>query len=341
MGNRAFAIPLDDIGYTRWNWEGDRVAFGEPGRAAAARAQVHLLSDVQRIFIATHEGAQPLQMVPTEYGDLTDTAYKQTMRDTLDLAVEVMWTGTDVVPPKITNEGADKASKLFGRKVFVWDNYPVNDLGNTSGRLLLVLYVKHQAGLSSHLSGVVANPMNQPYASKVAVFGTADFTWNDRAYDARTNGPRAMAYLTAGDPKATDALLVFGDLEHMAPTFGAPPGSLGTRTRPARRGILQGVGRGEPRRSRQGDAWLRGRHRTGPGHHPRRSRGGGLHRRREALAGRHRAVGQGDGDDAGPLEAWQARHNEKADQLLAESNDLQQRARAIRVDPARNNWRSG
>ncbi|WP_206641292.1 beta-N-acetylglucosaminidase domain-containing protein [Nonomuraea polychroma] len=37
-------------------------------------------------------------MVPTEYGDLTDTAYKQTMRATLDPAVVVMWTGTDVVP---------------------------------------------------------------------------------------------------------------------------------------------------------------------------------------------------------------------------------------------------
>ncbi|MFB7225271.1 hypothetical protein [Streptomyces sp. NPDC056227] len=42
-----------------------------------------------------------------------------------------------------------------------------------------------------------------------------------------------------------------------------------------------------------------------------------------------------------PLAAWQAGHNEKADQLLAESNDLQQWARAVRVDPARNSWSSG
>ncbi|WP_312866161.1 beta-N-acetylglucosaminidase domain-containing protein [Streptomyces boluensis] len=85
------------------------------------------------------------------------------------------------------------------RRVFVWDNYPVNDFGNTSGRLLLAPYDKREASLSEHLSGIVANPMNQPYASKVAVFGTADFTWNDRSYDARKSWPRAMSYLAGGD----------------------------------------------------------------------------------------------------------------------------------------------
>jgi hyaluronoglucosaminidase len=218
LGTRAFSIPLDDISYTRWNCEGDRAAFGAPGREAAARAQADLLNDVQRTFVATHEGTRPLQMVPTEYGDLTDTAYKRTLRKTLDPAVVVMWTGTDVVPPKITNAEAGRVSELFGRKVFVWDNYPVNDFGDTSGRLLLAPYDKREAGLSAHLSGIVANPMNQPYASKVA-----DFAWNDAAYDARTSWPRAMAHLAGGDREATDALLVFGDLEHLAPTFGATP----------------------------------------------------------------------------------------------------------------------
>ncbi|MFD7160565.1 beta-N-acetylglucosaminidase domain-containing protein [Kribbella sp. NPDC059898] len=223
LGGRAFSIPLDDISYTRWNCAGDQTKYGAPGRAAAARAQVDLLNTVQQTFIATHNGARPLQMVPTEYGDLTDTAYKQTMRATLDPAVEVMWTGTDVVPPAITNDQASKAAALFGRKVFVWDNYPVNDYGATSGRLLLAPYDKREAGLSDHLSGIVANPMNQPFASKVALFGVADFTWNDAAYDATRNWHRAMDYLAGQDPAATAALQVFGDLEHLAPTFGPNP----------------------------------------------------------------------------------------------------------------------
>ncbi|WP_425597464.1 beta-N-acetylglucosaminidase domain-containing protein [Streptomyces tendae] len=339
LGTRAFSIPLDDISYTRWNCEGDRAAYGEPGRAAAARAQVGLLNDVQRNFVAGHEGVQPLQMVPTEYGDLTDTAYKQTMRETLDPAVVVMWTGTDVVPPKITNDEADRVSTLFGRKVFVWDNYPVNDFGNTSGRLLLAPYDKREAGLSEHLSGIVANPMNQPYASKVAVFGAADFSWNDRAYDADTNWPRAMSYLAGGERAATDALLVFGDLEHLAPTFGATPWQP-QAPELARRVALFWAAWDDGRRA-EAVKGLRGYAAAVEGA-PAVIRGG--------------AVDEGFAVDAAPwldatelwgaatrtmLDALAARQDgdeETSDRLLAESNGLQARARAVRVDPPRNAW---
>ncbi|WLQ39174.1 beta-N-acetylglucosaminidase domain-containing protein [Streptomyces laculatispora] len=341
LGTRAFSIPLDDISYTRWNCEGDRAAYGEPGREAAAKAQVDLLNDVQHTFIATHPGAQPLQMVPTEYGDLTDTAYKQILRATLDPAIEVMWTGTDVVPPTITNEQAEGAAKLFGRKVFVWDNYPVNDFGNTAGRLLLAPYDKREAGLSAHLTGIVANPMNQPYASKAAVFGAADFAWNDTAYDAPANGRRAMAYLAGGDRAATDALLVFGDLEHMAPTFGDTPWQpqapeLARRTAEFWTSWDSGDRTGALRGLRP--------YATAVRNAPEVIRGG--------------AVQPGFVTDAGPwldatalwgratvtvldaLDAWSSGDKDTAAQLLAESGRLQEQARAVRVDPPRNSWGS-
>ncbi|MFF2407027.1 beta-N-acetylglucosaminidase domain-containing protein [Streptomyces sp. NPDC058092] len=339
LGTRAFSIPLDDISYTRWNCAGDKAAFGEPGRQAAARAQADLLNDVQHTFIATHPGAQPLQMVPTEYGDLTDTAYKQTLRTTLDPAIEVMWTGTDVVPPSITDQQAEGAAKLFGRKVFVWDNYPVNDYGNTSGRLLLAPYDKREAGLSAHLTGIVANPMNQPYASKVAVFGTADFTWNDTAYDARANGRRAMAYLAGGDRAATEALLVFGDLEHLAPTFGATP------WQPQAPELAH-------RTAEFWASWDSG------------DRADAVHELRPYATAirnapaviRGGAVQPGFVTDAGPwldatrlwgdaavtmldaLDAWSAGDKNTAAQLLTASRNLREQARAVRVDPPRNTW---
>jgi hyaluronoglucosaminidase len=339
LGARAFSIPLDDISYTRWNCAADEAAYGAAGRTAAAKAQVDLLNDLQRDFIATHEGARPLQMVPTEYGDLTDTTYKQTMRASLDPAVEVMWTGTDTVPPEITNAQAEKAAQLFGRKVFVWDNYPVNDYGNTSGRLLLAPYDKREGGLAAHLSGIVANPMNQPYASKVAVFGAADFTWNDRAYDARRSWPRAMAYLAGGDQAATAALLVFGDLEHMAPTFGGTPWQTQAPELAARVAAFW-------------QAWDSGR---------RAQAIAALRPYAKAIATapatiRGGAVQKGFADDAASwldatelwgramtdlLDALQAREagdEAKAAALLAESRDLQRQARAVRVSPPRNRW---
>ncbi|MFI8306659.1 beta-N-acetylglucosaminidase domain-containing protein [Streptomyces sp. NPDC085927] len=339
LGTRAFSIPLDDIDYTRWNCEADRAAYGEPGAGAAGEAQVDLLNDVQRDFVATHEGTWPLQMVPTEYYNHSESAYKRALRETLDPSVEVMWTGVGVVPTQITNEEAEQAARVFGRKVFVWDNYPVNDFGNTSGRLLLAPYDKREAGLSDHLSGIVANPMNQPHASKVAVFGTADFTWNDRAYDARENWRNAMSYLAGGDRAATEALLVFGDLQHMAPTFGDTP------WQPQAPELARRV-------AEFWKTWDEA------------DRDGAVGSLRAYAAAVERApatirageVEEGFTVDAAPwldatelwgeamvtmldaLAARQAGDEETSDRLLAESDELQQRARAVRVDPPRNSW---
>jgi hyaluronoglucosaminidase len=223
LGVRAFSIPLDDISYTRWNCAADQTTYGAPGRAAAGQAQVDLLNDVQHNFVSAHNGTYPLQMVPTEYGDLTDTAYKQVLRATLDPAILVMWTGTDVVPPSITVAQAEAASTLFGRKVFIWDNYPVNDYGQSAGRLLLAPYDQREPGLSDHVAGIVANPMNQAAASKVALFTIADLTWHDRAYDRDRSWRAAASYLADGDRRGVQALLDFFDVNHLAPTFGPQP----------------------------------------------------------------------------------------------------------------------
>ncbi|MFE0947579.1 beta-N-acetylglucosaminidase domain-containing protein [Streptomyces mutabilis] len=339
LGTRAFSIPLDDINYTRWNCEADRAAYGEPGAGAAGKAQVDLLNDVQRTFVATHEGTWPLQMVPTEYYNNTDSAYKQALRGTLDPAVEVQWTGVGVVPTQITDDEAEQASKVFGRDVFVWDNYPVNDFGNTAGRLLLAPYAKREAGLSEHLSGIVANPMNQPYASKVAVFGTADFTWNDRAYDPVKNWRSAMAYLAGGDRKATEALLVFGDLEHMAPTFGDTPWQpqapeLARRVAEFWASGDEGDRAGAVRSLR---AYARTVERA-----PATIRGGRVEKGftvdAAAWLDATELWGTATVRMLDALAARQAGDKETSDRLLAESDELQRQARAVRIDPPRNSW---
>ncbi|MPY54487.1 beta-N-acetylhexosaminidase family protein [Streptomyces acidicola] len=223
LGVRSFSVPLDDISYTRWNCAGDQAAYGAPSRQSAAQAQVDLLNRLQRDFLADREGTEPLQMVPTEYGDVTETAYKKTIREQLDPGIEVMWTGTDVVPPSITVEDAARAAGVWGRKVFLWDNYPVNDYGQAEGRLLLAPYAEREPGLHAQLSGLVLNPMNQAAASKVALFGGADFAWNDTGYDPLRAWRAAADHLAGGDPDTVRALLAFFDVEHLAPTFGTDP----------------------------------------------------------------------------------------------------------------------
>ncbi|MFE3827377.1 beta-N-acetylglucosaminidase domain-containing protein [Streptomyces sp. NPDC059092] len=220
QGARSFYVALDDISYTSWNCASDQESYGAPGRAAAGRAQADLLNTVQRDFIGTHAGAHPLQMVPTEYSDMADSPYKKVLREQLDPQVVVQWTGNDVVPPSISVADARAASEVWGRKVFLWDNYPVNDYGQTTGRLLMAPYDRREAGLHEELSGIVLNPMNQAAASKVALFGGASFAWNDRGYDAERTWRAAADHLSGGDRATTRALLAFFDTQHLAPTFG-------------------------------------------------------------------------------------------------------------------------
>ncbi|MFA0922882.1 beta-N-acetylhexosaminidase family protein [Xanthomonas fragariae] len=223
LGVRSFYVALDDIEYTKWNCERDKTAFGDSGAQAAGIAQSYLLNLVQADLGARHDAASELIMVPTEYYDAKESPYKEALRKHLDPKVVVQWTGTDVVPPAISLPDARAATKAFGRKTLLWDNYPVNDFETSAGRLLMAPYARREAGLSAELSGIVSNPMNQEVPSRVAVMGLTAFAWNDKGYDAERTWHAAARDLAGGDVRVTAALLTFFDTQHLAPTFGSQP----------------------------------------------------------------------------------------------------------------------
>lgn len=223
LGVRSFYVALDDIEYTKWNCERDKTTFGASGAQAAGIAQSHLLNLVQADLVARHDAASELIMVPTEYYDAKESPYKEALRKHLDPKIVVQWTGTDAVPPAISIPDARAATKAFGRKTLLWDNYPVNDFETSAGRLLMAPYARREAGLSAELSGIVSNPMNQEVPSRVAVMGLTAFAWNDTGYDAQRTWHAAARDLAAGDAQVTAALLTFFDTQHLAPTFGSQP----------------------------------------------------------------------------------------------------------------------
>ncbi|MFJ6605075.1 beta-N-acetylglucosaminidase domain-containing protein [Streptomyces lydicus] len=208
IGVRTFAVPLDDISYTDWNCAADKDRFGTGGGAAGA-AQAHLLNRVNREFIATHPGAQPLQMVPTEYYDVKPSPYKKALAAQLDKDVLVEWTGVGVIAPTMTVAQARQARGVFGHPILTWDNYPVNDY--VTNRLLLGPFNGREKGLPAQLAGITANPMIQPAASKLALHTVADYAWNDTAYDARASWGAAIEELAGGDARTAEALRAFAD----------------------------------------------------------------------------------------------------------------------------------
>ncbi|WP_322963066.1 beta-N-acetylglucosaminidase domain-containing protein [Sphingomonas fuzhouensis] len=223
IGVHSFYVALDDIEYQKWNCDADKAAFGPSGAQAAGVAQSKLLNAVQADLLKQDPASRPLIMVPTEYYDAKESPYKAALRANLNPRIVVQWTGTDVVPPAISVPDAKAATKAFGRKTLLWDNYPVNDYASSAGRLLLAPYAKREAGLSSELTGILSNPMNQEAPSRVAVTGVLAFGWNDKGYDADRTWHYAARDLAGGDARATAALLELFDVEHLAPTFGSQP----------------------------------------------------------------------------------------------------------------------
>ncbi|MFJ5302410.1 beta-N-acetylglucosaminidase domain-containing protein [Streptomyces sp. NPDC088350] len=206
IGVRSFAIPLDDISYTKWNCAADGEEFGTGGGAAGA-AQAHLLNRVWRTFSAAHADLQPLEMVPTEYSDLADSPYKTALRERLDPAVVVEWTGAGVIAPTITADQVARARTVYGHPILVWDNYPVNDY--VTSRLLLGPYTGREPGVASAATGVTANPMIQGEASRIALFTSAAYLWNPEDYD-----PRAAFLASVRDlagPGAAKWLRIFAE----------------------------------------------------------------------------------------------------------------------------------
>ncbi|GAA1502569.1 hypothetical protein GCM10009730_01160 [Streptomyces albidochromogenes] len=212
LGIRTYAVPLDDISYTKWNCQADRDKWGT-GAAAAGAAQAYLLNRVNRDFIATHPGAAPLQMVPTEYYNVTPSPYKKALAEQLDEDVVVEWTGVGVIAPVITVAQAKAARNVFAHPILLWDNYPVNDY--VTNRLLLGPYNGRQKGMPAELgSGITANPMNQAYASKIPLMTVADYMWNDAVYDPRTSWRTAISLYADGDARTEKALRTFSDVNY-------------------------------------------------------------------------------------------------------------------------------
>ena len=219
---RQFALFFDDIG-TGFNCAADSTEFGSSPDPLAA-AQAYLLNQFVTGFIDTHPGAQELITVPTDYAGDADSAYRQVWKASLNPDVLVYWTGVGVIPQTITAAQAQATAAEFGHQIVVWDNYPVNDYQPT--RLFLGPLVGRAADLNTQVAGFTSNPMQEPAASTIPEFTTADYTWNPAAYDQAPDAAWAAGIDGYGGPGAA-ALQVFADDNQSTPRIGTLPESPG------------------------------------------------------------------------------------------------------------------
>src|ERR1700761_6403084 len=213
-GVRQFALFFDDIS-TGFNCVGDQTMFGSSPDPLAA-AQAYLLNAFVKGFIGTHSGAQELITVPTDYSGVTASAYRSVWKASLSPDVLVYWTGVGVIPQTITAAQAQTVASQF----VVWDNCPVTDSQPT--RLFLGPLVGRAAGLSTAVAGFTSNPMQEPAASVIPEFTTADYTWNPVAYDSAPDTAWSDGIRAYGG-RAAAALQVFADDNQSTPRIGTRP----------------------------------------------------------------------------------------------------------------------
>ena len=188
LGVRHYALFFDDIS----------------GEGTNPVKQTELLNRLTHEFVKVKGDVSPLTVCPTDYSKLWANPSENGMLAiygrTLDPDVKVFWTG-DAVCTDLTPETLDFINSRIKRPAYYWWNFPVTD------------YCRHIMmqgpvyGLDTSLTaketcGVLSNPMEHGEASKLALYGVADYTWNSKAYNAIDNWERGLEELMPGSADA-------------------------------------------------------------------------------------------------------------------------------------------
>lgn len=176
LGIRSFAVFFDDI------W----------GEGAKADKQAELLNYVDDNFIAKHKDVAPLIMCPTEYNRAwanDEKGYLRTLGTKMNKDIQIMWTGNSVVHC-IDKESMEWINQRIGRKAYIWWNFPVSDF--VRDHILLGPAYGNGLDIAGDMSGFVSNPMEHAEASKISLYGIADYTWNMKAYDEKRDWEKGL-----------------------------------------------------------------------------------------------------------------------------------------------------
>ena len=187
IGVRDFGVSVDD-------------SFGEISRA---ERQVQLCNYIVENFIRKHPDVnQSLVMCPTGY--TRQWARPQdlaTLGQGLAPDANVFWTGNGVVGD-ITLEGQQWVRDALKRPAFVWWNWPCNDFKPSRLSMGRTYGLAQEPQMRGLYSGFAANPMERAEASKVGLFGVADYAWNICAFQSEQAWKTGIARLYPGCAEA-------------------------------------------------------------------------------------------------------------------------------------------
>lgn len=143
-------------------------------------------------FAAERTSASRIICCPSYYSDdpILDVAfgerppfYLEQLGRLLDPAIQIMWTGEEVVAREYSPGHLAGIATLLGRKPFLWDNYPVNDGARMSQHLHLRAFTGRPAAIGQHLAAHGINLASQPVLSRIPALTLVDSYALGEAYE--------------------------------------------------------------------------------------------------------------------------------------------------------------
>ena len=147
------------------------------------------------------------------FGRRPDGYLEQLGRE-LDPAIEIFWTGPEVVSRELSPGHLERVTEQLGRKPFLWDNYPVNDGQRMSQYLHLRGFTGRPAAIADHVAAHGINPALQPTLSRVPALTLVESYRRGPAYQYGEATARAAAEVLGPELGRTlkEDLLVLQDI---------------------------------------------------------------------------------------------------------------------------------
>lgn len=237
LGCRDFALLFDDIPDTL-----DAAVIARFGSLAAAQCDV---TNTLARWILEREPHARIAFCPTPYcsrmvsAGLGGTDYLPTIGRALMPAIDVFWTGPDIVSREITSGHVREIAVILRRRPIIWDNLFANDYDGH--RFFTGPYSGRTRALLAETNGLLLNPNNELPLNYVPLHTFSAFVHDADANRDGTYDPRA-AYLagmrewaewfdTINGPIPLDDVVLLGDCYYLPYDDGPEAEALYRRTR--------------------------------------------------------------------------------------------------------------
>ncbi|NOY08753.1 MAG: hypothetical protein GXP33_07915 [Spirochaetes bacterium] len=201
IGITKFGFFLDDIPKVLQHTE-DKLVYED---LAAAH-----ISIISRLFnyLKNLDPEIKLVVCPTQYHGRGNEYYISKLGQNTNPLIDIFWTGPEICSKELNLYDAAVFTSSTCHKPLYWDNYPVNDL-EMGNEMHIGPYINRDIHLYRFSSGIIANGMEYPEASKIPFITIACYLWNPEQYNPEVCWKHSIRRV-AGE-KDSRNFLVFAD----------------------------------------------------------------------------------------------------------------------------------